>query len=161
MSLRANKSTKTKQNLYSYSCMDCQRKRKTTVSISESLIEQAFLRYLNRGKITYSEDDIKSEDKTKEISNLKRELQSLEQEKNRIQKAWIKGFIEENDLIEHQKETDEQIEKVELRLKELSDAGISIEEISEIHTTLVDNYRSEERRVGKECRYKQDRDHCR
>lgn len=140
MSLRANKSTKTKQNLYSYSCMDCQRKRKVTVSISESLIEQAFLRYLNRGKITYSEDDIKSEDKTKEISNLKRELQSLEQEKNRIQKAWIKGFIEENDLIEHQKETDEQIEKVELRLKELSDAGISIEEISEIHTTLVDNY---------------------
>src|SRR5690625_7763483 len=40
MSLRANKSTKTKQNLYSYSCMDCQRKRKVTVSISESLIEQ-------------------------------------------------------------------------------------------------------------------------
>ena len=120
--------------------MDCQRKRKVTVSISESLIEQAFLRYLNRGKITYSEDDIKSEDKTKEISNLKRELQSLEQEKNRIQKAWIKGFIEEDDLIEHQKDTDEQIEKVEFRLRELSDVGISIEEISEIHTNLIDNY---------------------
>src|SRR5690625_4637552 len=116
------------------------RKIKTTLSIYKLNNEQAIMRYQNRGKKTYSEDDIKSEDKTKEIINLKRELQSLEQEKNRIQKAWIKGFIEEDDLIEHQKETDEQIEKVEFRLKELSDTGISIEEISEIHTTLVDNY---------------------
>src|SRR5690625_7855278 len=95
--------------------MECQRKKKVTVSISESLIKQAFLKYLKRGKITYSEDDIKSEDKTKEISNLKRELQSLEQEKNRIQKAWIKGFIEEDDLIEHQKDTDEQIGRASCR----------------------------------------------
>lgn len=140
MSLRANKSTRTKKNLYSYTCMSCQRKRKKTVSISERVIEQSLLKHLNRDKIIYNENDMKSENKVKKISNLKKDLKSLEQEKKRIQKAWIKGFIEESDLIEHQKETDKQIDDVTLKLKELSAAGISIEEISKIRTTLIDHY---------------------
>src|SRR5699024_11877554 len=104
-------------------------------------IENAFLNYLDRINIEYDEEDLLKDDSQKEINNLKSELRSLGEEKKRIQKAWIKGFIEEEDLIEHQKEVDSRVLEVEDKLKSKTNAPtISNEQILAIQSTLKENY---------------------
>src|SRR5699024_3133270 len=134
-------SDKDKSNLFSYCCHECYREGKGMLSISEKIIENAFLNYLDRINIEYDEEDLLKDDSQKEINNLKSELRSLGEEKKRIQKAWIKGFIEEEDLIEHQKEVDSRVLEVEDKLKSKTNAPtISNEQILAIQSTLKENY---------------------
>jgi len=142
MSLRANKSERDNSNLYSYNCHHCYRNKGKTPTVSELRLEDAFVKYLERISISYDKEDIKTTDKEKEINNLKMSLRSLEEEKKRIQKAWIKGFMEDDDLVEHQKEVDNKVLEIENKLSELTNQTFELttDDILNIQTTLRENY---------------------
>lgn len=137
LSLRANKD-KNGNNLFSYCCHECYRNGKIMLSITEKSIEKAFENYLDKYNIDKVED---INDDKKEANQIKTKLKGLENEKKRIQKAWIKGFIDETDLVEHQYEVDENISIYMDKLEKLDNKPtLDKEKILMLKYTFKDNY---------------------
>lgn len=141
LSLRANKSEKDKSNLFSYCCHECYRNGKGMLSVSERIIEQAFINHLDTQLIEYNTADMSSDNDDKEIKKLKARLRSIQKERERIQKAWIKGFMKDHELVEHQNELEERYQATQKRLDELGKTEtISNEEILQLQHSLKSGY---------------------
>ncbi len=144
MGLRANRSLRTNEYLYSYTCHHCARNGRGSHSVGEKVLEDAFIKRLREGlvNIKFNQSDLQSDDKQKEINKLKNELKALERQKKRVQKAWIQEMMEMDELIEHQNEIDERVIEVEERLKTLNvtTSTITDDEILELQSTLQEHY---------------------
>lgn len=119
MSLRADKSRKDRQYLFSYTCDHCYRNGGKRHSVSESILESAFLSYINKGSYITLEENTEVSETEKEIIKIEKEINSLERQKKRIQRAWIKEIIQDDELEGHQKDINHQIENAKNKLKNI------------------------------------------
>lgn len=141
LSLRANRSDKDGRHLHSYKCDHCYRDGRKTINVSEIIMENALLRYLDKINLEIEKEDIDVNETETELIERHKELANLKNEKKRIQRAWIKGFMEEEELLEHQKEIDDNVTETIDRINELeSTEVITEEEILSLQTTLKENY---------------------
>lgn len=128
---------------YRYTCDNCYRINRKSVCITEQKIENALLEYMSQGIIKFDEDDIKSNEHEKEIKRLRRRLDNLENQRDRIQRAWIQSRMSDDDLDKYQDEIDKEEMEIRIDLDVLSNAPdqFTEEEIESIRSTISEHFR--------------------
>lgn len=119
---------------YSYVCDNCYENKRPFMSVSESVLEDAFINYMSRLKIENMHVLESSDDTSSKVSKLKRRLKTLSKQRERIQRAWITERMNDEELDKYQKEIDEEEMEIEEELSKLSvkRTTISSEELMEL-----------------------------
>lgn len=135
LSLSTRYSSKDNDHYYHYRCNNCRHKSNYNVSVGENKILEALKVYFNRIII---DDAISAfSDEESPIDELKDRLQEIEVERDRIQRAWIKQLMSDEDLERYQRELDDEKMKIESELMGF-DREMSEGEYAEVISTLKD-----------------------
>src|SRR5690625_4110575 len=141
MSLVARSHNNYKKTYYSYVCDDCYDNKRPFISVSESQLEDAMLNYMDKLKLQdFSE--VESSDNTKDVERIKRRLQAIKKERERIQRAWIKEMMTDEELDKFQKELDAETDDLNKELLTLNKnaPSISNEELKELSVYFNEAY---------------------
>src|SRR5699024_5397307 len=125
-----------------YDCHHCYRKRRRSISVTEPIIKDALLNYMKRYTVTVKEDDLKQSErnKLKEAERLNERLNEITKERDRIQRAWIKSIISEDDLLKYQEELNEEEKTINNKLDEQPNREIRTDELKEIKMTISKHF---------------------
>lgn len=142
MSMVARSHNNYEKTYYSYTCNDCYYKRKKFVSVSESQLESSMLNYLSAFKIDDVDKTVVPDDQ-KDIQRIKRRIDAIKKERERVQRAWIKERITDDELDMYQSELDIESENLNRELLSLNNnkSFISKEELKEMIIYLEDAYK--------------------
>src|SRR5699024_4073851 len=103
MSVNARSHNNYKTIHYSYVCNDCHANDRPFMSVSESILENAFYDYMRRFPILeLNKEDNKEYEKDTEIKALLRRKKNIDRERDKIQRAWIKDMMGDDDLNRYQ-----------------------------------------------------------
>src|SRR5690625_616943 len=141
MSLVARSHNNYKKTYYSYVCDDCYDNKRPFISVSESQLEDAMLNYMDKLKLQdFSE--VESSDNTKDVERIKRRLQAIKKERERIQRAWIKEMMTDEELDKFQSELDAETDDLNKELLTLNKnaPSISNEELKELSVYFNEAY---------------------
>lgn len=126
---------------YSYKCGNCQRQGKRAPFVSENKLMVAFVNYMQNLKVDGLNELHQDDDSTKKIKELESNLNKIDKERDRIQRAWIKELISDDDLKKYQDEWDEEKEKTEKELEKLQGMKpITKEELKNITDLFKDHF---------------------
>ncbi len=119
---------------YYYKCNNCFKSGNGTISLAETKLEKALLNYFSQIEI----DKIDVDHSDTEPSNYEYliRLEEIEEERDRLQRAWLKKMIDDDYLIKYQKELDAEKTDIEIQLNEHDEPAISERELEKIITTL-------------------------
>jgi len=119
---------------YSYVCDKCYENKRPFMSVSESVLEDAFINYMSRLKIENMYDLESNDDTSGKVSKMKRRLKTLSKQRERIQRAWITERLNDEELDKYQKEIDDEEMEIEEELSKLSVQKVTIsnEELMEL-----------------------------
>ena len=128
----------TKEYVYNYVCNNCRDKKGKTVSITEKRILKALYKFM---KVYTTErfDGIKINE-VKPTKKLKTRLKEIQNERDRIQRAWIKKLMNDGDLEKYQKELDKEQLKIEDELNKLEAPVTTKSELKELVATFNDHF---------------------
>lgn len=133
-----------KKYVFRYSCHHCHRAGNPTLSVNEDIVFRAFIDYMQKYTITIKEEDLKAgeKDEKKKITRLNKRLTELKNERDRIQRAWIKSLINDDDLINYQEEIEKEEEEIKKTLNELNAPSrqISDDYVREIKATIAEHF---------------------
>lgn len=152
MSVNARSHNNYKTIHYSYVCNDCHANDRPFMSVSESVIENAFYDYMRRFPILeLNKVDNKEDEKDTKIKALLRRKKNIDRERDKIQRAWIKDMMSDDDLNRYQKELDKELSQINDELSKMKVKRVEIdkEELKELITYFNDHFsllsRSEKR----------------
>src|SRR5690625_7206192 len=91
-----------------------------------------------------NKEDNKENENNNKIKTLMRRKNSIDRERDKIQRAWIKDMMSDDDLSRYQKELDKELSQINDELSKM--------QVKRVKVDKEELKRSEERRVGKECR---------
>lgn len=128
----------TNEYLYNYVCNNCRDKKGKTVSITERRILVALEQFMTSYEVG-SFEGVDNPDK-KIDTNLKRRLKEIQNERDRIQRAWIKKLMSDNDLEKYQKELDSEQLNLEDELNKFEAPVTTKKELKELVTTFNENF---------------------
>ncbi len=133
---------------YYYRCNNCFKNGNGTITVGESRILESLKAYLDNIII----DDIESVkvDNKSPTAPLERRLKEVGNERDKIQRAWIKNLMSDDDLERYQQELDDEQEQIEKELSKLSKPIMTNEEYKQIVITLksgFDNLSREDKRA--------------
>src|SRR5699024_3140564 len=99
MSVNARSHNNYKTIHYSYVCNDCHSKGRPFMSVSESILENAFYDYMRDFPITdLNKEEGEEDERDNQIKNLLRRRKNIDRERDKIQRAWIKDMMSDEDL---------------------------------------------------------------
>lgn len=140
MSVMSNASKRDGSNLYHYKCHVCYKNKGKFFMASENVLLEAFQRHVKEITISYDDMDEIKTDNQKEINKLRNELAKAEQKKKRLQKAWIEGIMNDEDIIGHQDEIDQEVLEIEDKLKNIKAPTLTGDEVRSLQTTIKEEF---------------------
>lgn len=151
LSVMSTKKNKEGKNIYHYRCHTCYKNKRKFFMAAESVLLQAFRRHISEINISYGNiDQVKTND-DKVIKKLQRQLAKAEEKKRRLQKAWIEGYMKDEELLSHQNEIDEEVLEIEENLKKMNKTPtLTSDEVRSLQTTLKEEFEimNDEERIG-------------
>lgn len=144
MSVNARSHDNYKTIHYSYVCNDCHSKGRPFMSVSESILENAFYDYMRDFPITdLNKEEGEEDERDNQIKNLLRRRKNIDRERDKIQRAWIKDMMSDEDLKRYQKELDKELSQIEddLSKSKVKRVEIDKEELKELITYFNDHFR--------------------
>src|SRR5699024_4415372 len=144
MSVNARSHDNYKTIHYSYVCNDCHKKGRPFMSVSESILENAFYDYMRDFPITdLNKEEGEEDERDNQIKNLLRRRKNIDRERDKIQRAWIKDMMSDEDLKRYQKELDKELSQIEDDLSKTKVKRVEIdkEELKELITYFNDHFR--------------------
>lgn len=149
MSMNAKSFNDYKTVNYTYVCDNCHTNGRGHISVSERLIEKALMKYMNELMVEGFPTDEKS-DEGKLITKLNSKLKRIEKERDKIQRAWIKDMMSEDDLTIYKKELDEEeyaITEELLKIKSSKPLPTGrLKELKLYFTTIFSEFTQDEKR---------------
>lgn len=124
--------------LYNYVCNNCRDKSGKTVSITESRLLKELSVYME-GYDFSDFEDLESAQPNENIT-LKKRLRTVQNERDRIQRAWIKQLMSDDDLAKYQSELDKEQLELEEELSKLDEPVTTNKELKELVTTFNENF---------------------
>src|SRR5690625_7369358 len=83
------------------------------MSVYESIYDNIFYKYMRRFPIVeLNKEDKKENENNNKIKTLMRRKNSIDREQDKIQRAWIKDMMSDDDLSRHQKELDKELSQI-------------------------------------------------
>jgi DNA invertase Pin-like site-specific DNA recombinase len=92
-----------------YRCQVCAREKRKAVSVSEKIIEKAFLEYIKSIELNGIYESKEEKDK---VELLEREIESIEEKREKFQKGWANGWIKDDEFSNLMKETETELERL-------------------------------------------------
>lgn len=126
------------ETYYYYRCNNCQKRGKKHVSVAENIMLQALKDYFN--SILLDKIETVYSDNKSPVIKLKQRLDELEEERDRVQRAWIKKLMNDDDLMKYQTEIDEEQEKIERELEKYEEPTLTKNELKKIALTLKEGF---------------------
>ena len=114
------------------------------MSVSESILENAFYDYMRDFPITdLNKEEGEEDERDNQIKNLLRRRKNIDRERDKIQRAWIKDMMSDEDLKRYQKELDKELSQIEDDLSKAKVKRVEIdkEELKELITYFNDHFR--------------------
>src|SRR5699024_8408484 len=112
--------------------------------VSESILENAFYDYMRRFPILeLNKEDNKEDEKDTKIKALLRRKKNIDRERDKIQRAWIKDMMGDDDLNRYQKELDKELSQINDELSKMKVKRVEIdkEELKELIIYFNDHFR--------------------
>src|SRR5690625_363052 len=127
---------------YNYHSTQCFKKKRGSVSVSETTLEDALLRYMQQVKLTdLDKVNVEKTDTETQRDELNNRLIELNKKKDRIQRAWINEMMSDEDLQKYQTEIDDERNKILEKLNETQETrNVTSEELKNIKIMFRDAY---------------------
>src|SRR5690625_7156965 len=113
------------------------------MSVSKSILENAFYDYMRNFPITdINKEERKEDERDNQIKNLLRRRKNIDRERDKIQRAWIKDMMSDDDLSRYQKELDKELSQIndELSKMQVKRVEVDKEELKELITYFNDHF---------------------
>ncbi|WLR50078.1 recombinase family protein [Bacillus tianshenii] len=105
-----------------YRCQACVLNKRKATAVSEKKIEKAFLEYMNSFQFYVSANQTAATAEPDEREKIISEIKRVERQREKYQRAWSKDWVTDEEFSERMKETQAELEELQMQLKQVQPA---------------------------------------